>query len=86
MNFQKFSRSLRHALRHLQFAGQGANTRVRLTEAGVLLSDAAEEVDLALMELETANSNDLECADLREATAQIQEAIHLISGVHRRIG
>lgn len=86
MGIQKFGRNLRRALRHLQFAGQGANTRNRLTEAGILLSDAADEIDLALMELETANSNDLEYADLREATAQIHEAIHLISGVHRRIG
>ena len=86
MNIEKFGRSLRRALRHLQIAGQGANTRARLAEAGVLLSDAADEIDLALMEMETANSNDLECADLREATTQIHEAIHLISGVHARIG
>ncbi|WP_192499443.1 hypothetical protein [Skermanella pratensis] len=57
-----------------------------MAEAGILLSDAAEEIDLALMDMETANSNELDRADLREANAQIHEAIHLIGGVYRRIG
>jgi hypothetical protein len=55
MNIRKFGQSLTRAFRHLQIAGQGANTRARLTDASILLSDASEEIELALEDLQRAN-------------------------------
>jgi hypothetical protein len=85
MNIRKFGQSLTRAFRHLQIAGQGANTRARLTDACILLSDASEEIELALKDLQRANIDGGVRADLYEATAQIHEAIQLVTGAHERI-
>jgi hypothetical protein len=85
MNIQKFGKTLARAFRHLQIAGQGAKPKSRLAEAGELLSEAAEEIDLALIDLEMASHNEQDRADLREAATQILEAIQLISLVHARL-
>jgi hypothetical protein len=85
MNIRKFGQSLTRAFRHLQIAGQGANTRARLTDASILLSDASEEIELALEDLQRANIDGSVRADLYEATAQIHEAIQLVTGVHERL-
>ena len=85
MNIQKFGKSLIRALRHLQFAGQVANPKARLLEAGNLLTEAHEEIDQALLELERADASQRDQADLREAATQVLEAIQLVTGVHARI-
>jgi hypothetical protein len=85
MNFKKFAQSLNRAYRHLQIAGQGANPKAKLSEVGILLSDASEEIDSALEDIERANLNGNAKADLYEATALIHEAIQLVTGVHQRL-
>jgi len=85
MNIRKFGQSLNRAFRHLQFAGQGANARTRLIEAGILLSDASAEIDLALEDLQRTNIDGGVKADLYEATVQIHEAIQLVTGAHEQL-
>ncbi|EWY42318.1 hypothetical protein N825_18805 [Skermanella stibiiresistens SB22] len=85
MDIEKFGNALHRAFRHLQFAGQGGKAKANLMEAGILLSEAIEEIDLAQMVLEDAGASELDRADLREATAQILEASQLIGGVHARM-
>ena len=85
MDFSKFGQSLNRAFRHLQIARQGANPKTKLTEAGILLSEASEEVEAALEDIERANLNGNAKADLYEATALIHEAIQLVTGVHQRL-
>ena len=85
MNFKKFAQSLNRAYRHLQIAGQGANPKAKLSNAGILLSDASEEIESALEGIERTNLNGNAKADLHEATALIHEAIQLITGVHQRL-
>jgi hypothetical protein len=85
MNFRKFGENLNRAFRHLQIAGQGANPKAKLSEVGILLSDASEEIDSALEDIERANLNGNAKADLYEATALIHEAIQLVTGVHQRL-
>ena len=85
MDFSKFGQSLNRAFRHLQIARQGANPKTKLTEAGILLSEASEEVEAALEDIERANLNGNAKADLYEATALIHEAMQLITGVHQRL-
>jgi|tagenome__1003787_1003787.scaffolds.fasta_scaffold20907222_3 hypothetical protein len=85
MDFTKFRKSLSRAFRHLQIAGQGAKPQTKLTEAGILLTDASEEIESALEDIERDNLNGNAKADLYEATALIHEAIRLITGVHQRL-
>jgi hypothetical protein len=84
MNIRKFGQSLTRAFRHLQIAGQGANTRARLTDASILLSDASEEIELALEDLQRANIDGSVRADLYEATAQIPSVPMMMR--HRPLG
>jgi len=85
MNIRKFGQSLSRAFRHLQIAGQVANTKAKLTEAGILLSEASEEIELAIEDLQPANASGGVNADLIEATALIHEAIKLVTSVHGRL-
>lgn len=85
MNFRKFGESLNRAFRHLQIAGQPANSQAKLTEAGILLSDASEEIDGVIEDIERSGIDGGIKADLYEATALIQEAIQLVTGAHRRL-
>ena len=85
MDFSKFSKDLSRAFRHLQIAKPGANPKTKLTEASILLSDASEEIESALEDIERANLNGKAKADLYEATGLIHEAMQLVSGVHQRL-
>jgi hypothetical protein len=85
MNFKKFAQSLNRAFRHLQIAGQPANPQAKLTEAGILLSDASEEIESVIEDIERSGIDGGVKADLYEATALIQEAIQLVTGTHRRL-
>jgi hypothetical protein len=85
MNFTKFAQNLKRAFRHLQIAKLGANPQAKLTEASILLSDASEEIDSVLEDIDRANLDGSAKADLYEATALIQEAIQLLTGVHQRL-
>lgn len=85
MDFSKFGQSLNRAFRHLQIARLGANPRTELTEASVLLTEASEEIESSLEDIERANLNGNAKADLCEATALIHEAMQLVTGVHQRL-
>ena len=85
MDFSKFSQNLTRAFRHLQIARPGANPQAKLIEAGVLLSEASEEIESALEDIERANLNGNAKADLYEATGLIHEAMQLVTGVHQRL-
>ena len=85
MNLSKFAQSLKRAFRHLQIARLGESPKTKLTEASVLLSDASEEIDSAIEDIERAELNGNAKADLYEATALIHEAMKLVTGVHQRL-
>ena len=85
MNLSKFTQSLKRAFRHLQIARLGESPKTKLTEASVLLSDASEEIDSAIEDIERAELNGNAKADLYEATALIHEAMKLVTGVHQRL-
>lgn len=85
MNFKKFGESLNRAFRHLQIAGQPAKPQAKLTDAAILLSDASDEIDSVIEDIERSGIDGGARADLYEATALIQEAIRLVTGVHQRL-
>jgi hypothetical protein len=55
------------------------------TRPSILLSDASEEIESALEDIERANLDANAKADLYEATALIHEAMQLVTGVHQRL-
>lgn len=85
MDLRKFGESLTRAFRHLQIAGQPAKPRARLTEAGILLNDATIEIEAVIEDMERSGIDGGARADLHEATALIQEALQLLTGVHQRL-
>ncbi len=85
MDLRKFGESLIRAIRHLQIAGQPAKPRVRVAEAGILLNDATIEIESVIEEIERSGIDGGVRADLHEATALIQEALQLLTGVHQRL-
>lgn len=85
MDLRKFGESLNRAIRHLQIAGQPAKPRARVAEAGILLNDATIEIEAVIEEIERSGIDGGVRADLHEATALIQEALQLLTGVHRRL-
>ncbi|KJB94023.1 hypothetical protein N826_19910 [Skermanella aerolata KACC 11604] len=56
-----------------------------MAEAGILLNDATIEIEAVIEEIERSAIDDVVRADLHEATALIQEALQLLTGVHRRL-
>lgn len=85
MDLRKFGESLTRAIRHLQIAGQPAKPRARVAEAGILLNDATTEIESVIEEIERSGIDGGVRADLHEATALIQEALQLLTGVHQRL-
>jgi hypothetical protein len=55
------------------------------TAPSILLSDASEEIESALEDIERTNLDANAKADLYEATALIHEAMQLVTGVHQRL-
>ena len=85
MDLRKFGESLNRAIRHLQIAGQPAKPQAKLAEAGIMLNDATIEIEAVIEGIERSGMNGDAKADLYEAAALIQEALQLLTGVHRRL-
>ena len=60
------------------------SAKVSLAHSAIC-SDASEEIESALEDIERANLNGSAKADLYEATGLIHEAMQLVTGVHQRL-